>query len=115
MTGFKPTEFILLGGRPAMGKTLLALQIAMNQAMADILGQARGAGAQVMGQYTPEMRNQLYAAMLERPAPSVPDVAFAVMADEGRAHVRAVFLRLALVPLDDGRAGCVLAHGYLHG
>ena len=36
MTGFKPTEFILLGGRPAMGKTLLALQIAMNQAMADI-------------------------------------------------------------------------------
>jgi replicative DNA helicase len=36
LTGFKPTEFILLGGRPAMGKTLLALQIAMNQAMADI-------------------------------------------------------------------------------
>lgn len=36
LTGFKPTEFILLGGRPAMGKTLLALQIAMNQAMAGI-------------------------------------------------------------------------------
>jgi replicative DNA helicase len=35
-TGFKPSEFILVGGRPAMGKTLLALQIAMNQAMADI-------------------------------------------------------------------------------
>jgi replicative DNA helicase len=35
-TGFKPSEFILLGGRPAMGKTLLALQIAMNQAMAGI-------------------------------------------------------------------------------
>jgi replicative DNA helicase len=36
LTGFKPSEFVLLGGRPAMGKTLLALQIAMNQAMADI-------------------------------------------------------------------------------
>ena len=36
LTGFKPSEFILLGGRPAMGKTLLALQIAMNQAMAGI-------------------------------------------------------------------------------
>jgi replicative DNA helicase len=36
LTGFKPSEFILLGGRPAMGKTLLALQIAMNLAMADI-------------------------------------------------------------------------------
>ncbi len=36
LTGFKPTELILLGGRPAMGKTLLALQIAMNQAMAGI-------------------------------------------------------------------------------
>ena len=35
-TGFKPSEFILVGGRPAMGKTLLALQIAMNQAMAEI-------------------------------------------------------------------------------
>jgi len=36
MTGFKPTEFILLGGRPAMGKTLLGLQMALNQAMAGI-------------------------------------------------------------------------------
>jgi replicative DNA helicase len=34
MTGFKPTEFILLGGRPAMGKTLLGLQLALNQALA---------------------------------------------------------------------------------
>lgn len=33
LTGFKPTEFILLGGRPAMGKTLLGLQLALNQAM----------------------------------------------------------------------------------
>jgi replicative DNA helicase len=30
--GFKPTEFILIGGRPAMGKTTLALQLALNQA-----------------------------------------------------------------------------------
>ena len=36
ITGFKPTEFIILGGRPGMGKSLLALQIAMNQAMAEI-------------------------------------------------------------------------------
>ena len=36
LTGFKPTEFILLGGRPAMGKTLLGLQMALNQAMAGI-------------------------------------------------------------------------------
>jgi replicative DNA helicase len=36
MIGFKPCEFILMGGRPAMGKTLLALQIAMNQAMNEI-------------------------------------------------------------------------------
>jgi replicative DNA helicase len=36
MIGFKSCEFILIGGRPAMGKTLLALQIAMNQAMNEI-------------------------------------------------------------------------------
>ena len=33
LTGFKPTEFVILGGRPAMGKTTLALQYALNQAM----------------------------------------------------------------------------------
>jgi len=33
ITGFKPSEFIILGGRPAMGKTTLALQYALNQAM----------------------------------------------------------------------------------
>lgn len=36
VTGFKPSEFILLGGRPAMGKTLLALQWALNQALNDV-------------------------------------------------------------------------------
>ena len=34
--GFKESEFILIGGRPAMGKTTLALQIALNQARAGI-------------------------------------------------------------------------------
>ena len=33
ITGFKPSEFIILGGRPAMGKTTLALQYALNQSM----------------------------------------------------------------------------------
>ena len=33
ITGFKPSEFILLGGRPGMGKTTLAVQYALNQAM----------------------------------------------------------------------------------
>jgi replicative DNA helicase len=32
ITGFAPGELIYLGGRPGMGKTLLAMQIAMNQA-----------------------------------------------------------------------------------
>jgi replicative DNA helicase len=36
VTGFRQSEFILLGGRPAMGKTLLALQWALNQCMQDI-------------------------------------------------------------------------------
>lgn len=31
--GFKESEFILIGGRPAMGKTTLALQFALNQAL----------------------------------------------------------------------------------
>jgi len=34
ITGFKPSEFIILGGRPAMGKTTLAVQYALNQALA---------------------------------------------------------------------------------
>jgi replicative DNA helicase len=36
VTGFRQSEFILLGGRPAMGKTLLALQWALNQCMQNI-------------------------------------------------------------------------------
>jgi len=62
-----------------------------------------------------QSQNAAWKRGLERPAPSVPDVAFALMADKAGAHVRPVLLRLTLVPLDDGRAGCVLAHGYLHG
>lgn len=34
ITGFKPSEFILLGGRPGMGKTTLGVQYALNQALA---------------------------------------------------------------------------------
>jgi replicative DNA helicase len=36
VTGFRQSEFILLGGRPAMGKTLLALQWALNQCLQNI-------------------------------------------------------------------------------
>jgi replicative DNA helicase len=36
VSGFKTGELIYLGGRPGMGKTLLAMQIALNQAMNDI-------------------------------------------------------------------------------
>jgi len=33
ITGFKPSEFVLLGGRPGMGKTTLGVQFALNQAI----------------------------------------------------------------------------------
>lgn len=52
-----------------------------------ILAQAQGLGAQMSGQYTPQMRNQLYSAMLERQN-SVPQGIGVGLASVGDAIAR---------------------------
>lgn len=52
-----------------------------------ILAQSQGLGAQMAGQYTPQMRNQLYAAMLERQN-SMPNAVGGGLASIGDAIAR---------------------------
>jgi replicative DNA helicase len=68
ITGFAAGELIYLGGRPAMGKTLVAMQIAMNQAQANhivMFFTIEMSGQQLMARMTSNLSETNGAAFLD--------------------------------------------------